>query len=502
MSYSAAANNSVYPRTGTITIAGQDFTLTQAGAAPVFSLTPASASFAAAVPGTGLVTVTAAPPDAQWAAASNVSWITIVSYNNGIGSGQVGYVVDINVSPTTRNGTLTVAGQTFTVMQAAGTAGLLFTPIEPCRMMDTRDAAGTFGGPMIPAGGVRFVPVVESLCNIPASAQAYSLNVTVVPAAGLDYLSVWPAGETQPRVSTLNSLNGRVVANAAIVPAGTLDAFNVFASDATNVIVDINGYFAPAPGGIYFYPVAPCRVVDTRGANGAFGGPYLAANSTRNFAISSGPCGVSGTPLAYSLNLTAVPRGPLNYLTTWAAGQAQPLTSTLNSMDGGVVANAAIVPAGLTSSEPGAISVFTTNDTDLVIDINGFFGPPAAGALALYTLTPCRVADTRNNAGPFGGPILAAGQTRTFAIPASACNIPTSAEAYAFNVTAVPPGPLGYLTVWPAGVAQPVVSTLNANAGEVVANAAIVPAGAAGAIQIFVTDATHLVLDINAYFGQ
>jgi hypothetical protein len=77
------------------------------------------------------------------------------------------------------------------------------------------------------------------------SAAAYSLNVTVVPDATLSYLSAWPTGSAQPFVSTLNSLDGAVVANAAIVPAGTNGAISVFVTNNTHVILDINGYFAP-----------------------------------------------------------------------------------------------------------------------------------------------------------------------------------------------------------------------------------------------------------------
>ena len=89
----------------------------------------------------------------------------------------------------------------------------------------------------------------------------------MVPTNGeLDYLTVWPQGETMPVVSTLNDPTGTVVANAAIVPAGSNDAIAFYAHDnPTNLIVDINGYFAPAgTGGYRMYPVAPCRVLDTR----------------------------------------------------------------------------------------------------------------------------------------------------------------------------------------------------------------------------------------------
>jgi hypothetical protein len=71
------------------------------------------------------------------------------------------------------------------------------------------------------------------------------LNVTVVPDGPLQYLTAWPTGSGQPLVSTLNSWDGTVVANAAIVPTGTNGAISIFVTNPTHVILDINGYFAP-----------------------------------------------------------------------------------------------------------------------------------------------------------------------------------------------------------------------------------------------------------------
>lgn len=73
--------------------------------------------------------------------------------------------------------------------------------------------------------------------------QACSLNVTVVPAKSLGYLTIWPAGQPQPFVSTLNSWDGRVAANAAIVPAGQNGAVSVYVTDDAQVVLDLNGYF-------------------------------------------------------------------------------------------------------------------------------------------------------------------------------------------------------------------------------------------------------------------
>jgi hypothetical protein len=93
-------------------------------------------------------------------------------------------------------------------------------PVRPCRVADTRNATGPFGGPELGAGSTREFDIPNSSCGIPSTAAAYSLNVTVVPNASLNYLTLWPSGQPQPFVSTLNS-DGRVKANAAITPAGS-----------------------------------------------------------------------------------------------------------------------------------------------------------------------------------------------------------------------------------------------------------------------------------------
>src|SRR5579863_4286896 len=119
---------------------------------------------------------------------------------------------------------------------------LRFVPVPPCRVVDTRAGNGTFGGPPITQGTSRSFPIPQGACAIPANAAAYALNAAVVPHGRLGYLTLWPSGATMPVVSTLNS-DGRVKANAAIVAAGQGGAISVYASNTTDVILDISGYF-------------------------------------------------------------------------------------------------------------------------------------------------------------------------------------------------------------------------------------------------------------------
>jgi List-Bact-rpt repeat protein len=376
--------------------------------------------------------------------------------------------------------------------------GLRFVPVTPCRVVDTRNANSPFGGPVMTANSTRSFAIPAGSCGIPATALAYSFTVTVMPTSGfLDYLTIWPTGQAQPLVSTLNSYDGRTKSNAALIVAGTAGAVSVFVTHQTHVILDINGYFAlpvSAPAGLAFYPLPPCRVMDTRLANGPFGGPILSGGVSRTVPVRSSSCGVPATAVAYSLNMTVVPTGALAYLNAWATGTAQPGSWVLTDPPGTVVANAAIVAADLA----GSIDVYASDQTHLIIDVNGYFAPPATGGLLFYAAAPCRVVDTRLAVGPFGGPSL--NGPRDFNIAGGACTVPAGTQAYSFNTTLVPPGFVDYLTLWPQGQAQPLVSTLNSYDGSIVSNAAIVPT-INGSISAFSSQTTDVILDLNGFFA-
>jgi hypothetical protein len=373
---------------------------------------------------------------------------------------------------------------------------LQFVTLTPCRVVDTRNADGTFGGPAIQGNTARSFPLAQSgnPCAIPSNAVAYSLNVTVITTTGhLGYLTIWPTGEGQPSVSTMNSPDGRTKANAAIIPAGTSSgSVSVFVTDTTNVLLDIDGYFAPSGSQtLAFYPLTPCRVVDTRNANGPLGGPSLAGGAERDFPVLQSNCSLPSNAAAYSFNFTVLPKGPrVGYLTVWPAGSNQPQVSTLNDPTGTNVANAALVPAGT----QGEIATYVTDATDLLIDVDGYFGPAGSGGLSFYALTPCRVIDTRSGGGqPFSG-------EKTISVQDSPCGPPASSEGYVFNATAIPHGALSFLTLWPDGEPQPTVSTLNAKDGAITSNMAIVP-NSNGKTDAWAQGSTQLILDISGYFA-
>ncbi|MGA2026726.1 MAG: C1 family peptidase, partial [Syntrophobacteraceae bacterium] len=115
--YSVSANNTTAQRIGTLTIAGQTFTVTQAAAScSNASISPQSAS-PTYTGGNATASVTS-PSGCPWTAVSNAGWISVVSGGSGTGNGTVTYSVSANSSGASRFGTLTIAGQTLTVTQA------------------------------------------------------------------------------------------------------------------------------------------------------------------------------------------------------------------------------------------------------------------------------------------------------------------------------------------------------------------------------------------------
>jgi hypothetical protein len=124
--------------------------------------------------------------------------------------------------------------------------------------------------------------------------------------------------------------------------------------------------------------MTPCRVVDMRNPNGPLAGPYLLADRERDFPVPTSSCVPTRPGIkAYSFNVTAVPHPTgqrLGFLMVWPRGAPVPNVSTLNNPTGTIGANAAIVPTGIT----GDVAVYPNDDTDLLIDINGYFAAPAS----------------------------------------------------------------------------------------------------------------------------
>ena len=125
--FSASANPSTSPRSGTLSVAGQTFTVTQAAAGCTFAISSNSWSVVAAG-GTGSTTVTSGVGCAWTAVSNNSGWLTVTSGASGSGTGTVSFSANTNTTSQVRVGTATIAGQTFTVTQNAGSCTFSISP--------------------------------------------------------------------------------------------------------------------------------------------------------------------------------------------------------------------------------------------------------------------------------------------------------------------------------------------------------------------------------------
>jgi PKD repeat protein len=143
-------------------------------------------------------------------------------------------------------------------------------------------------------------------------------------------------------------------------------------------------------------------------------------------------------------------------------------------------------PVGGADSTPVTVNVFAEAGKDF------------------YTVTPCRLLDTRQ-----GSNALGSGSSLTFAVSglnALACGIPASARALSVNVTVVSPTGDGFVTLYPGNYPAPAASTINFGAGQTRTNNAVLPLASDGsgtlAAMPFVAGGgkVQLVVDVNGYF--
>ena len=202
--FSVAANTDPTSRAGTLTVAGQTFTVNQA-AAPVscsYSLSAASQSVSASST-TGSVDVTTATSCA-WSATANVAWLSVTAGASGTGNGTVQFSVAANTDPTSRAGTLTVAGQTFTVNQAAAPCSFSLSSTTVSALA----AAGSGSVDITTASSCAWTAVANASWLTLTSAASGTGNATVL-------FSIAENADTSPRSGTLTIAGQTVTVDQA-----------------------------------------------------------------------------------------------------------------------------------------------------------------------------------------------------------------------------------------------------------------------------------------------
>ena len=365
-----------------------------------------------------------------------------------------------------------------------------YNPVTPERLLDTRVGVGAPIG-KLPAGDTLALQVTGAgVTNVPSTAVAVALNVTVTEPDADGYLTVWPCGQPQPFASNLNYSTGETIPNLVIAKLGTAGTVCITGQSTTHVVADVNGWFAPSPA---YAPVTPERLLDTRDGIGAPAGT-LASGSVLTLQVTgAGATNVPVNATAAVLNVTVTEPDSDGYLTVWPCDQDRPLASNLNYSTGETIPNLVIAKL----SAAGTVCIVAQATTHVVADINGYFLPSTS-----YTpAAPERLLDTRTGVGAPAGQ-LAAGSTLTLQVTgAGSTNVPATATAVAINITVTGPDADGYLTVWPCGAPQPLASNLNYSRGETIPNLVLAKLGTGGTVCIAGQATTDIVADINGWFS-
>ena len=245
---------------------------------------------------------------------------------------------------------------------------------------------------------------------------------------------------------------------------------------------------SPSGPAVRFQPLTPTRVVDTRVSVGA---TRLQNGVTKTIQI-SGRGGVPAGASAISANLTIVGPQSGGYLTVWNCSADRPVVSTVNFSAGEVAPNAASVPL----DSGGRVCVNATATTDLIIDVNGYYGE--SGTERFTPVPPVRLMDTRVLFGAPGR--LQSNQTVELPV-GGVGGVPNGISAVTLNVTSADPSLEGYVTVYPCDQARPEASNLNPTPGRVRPNLVVTPVSATGTVCLFSLNPVDLVVDVTGYLS-
>jgi hypothetical protein len=270
----------------------------------------------------------------------------------------------------------------------------------------------------------------------------------------------------------------------------TVNGSGVGYYDVTGTSAAVVPRAAPEPGMVV--SLTPSRLMDTRTGLGATG--PLHNGQTVDLQV-AGVAGVSGTPAAVIVNITATDATSIGYVKAYASGGSAPYVSNVNFSPGKVSANLALVPVSLDGKI--ALTVSVAGTVQLVLDVQSYVWGGTVTATApgaVVPVTPTRLLDTRYNQTLSPNRVLPVKVT-------DIAGVPPDATAVFLNVTVTEPQTSGYLTVFPTGEAPPTASNLNFVGGLTVPNMVLAMVGADGTISIRNASAgtSQVVVDIQGY---
>ena len=389
--------------------------------------------------------------------------------------------------------------------QTPGLPGSRYTPVQPVRILDTRDGTGQAGHQPVRLGvGSTDLNVETRLSGVPSDATAVVLNVTSEGASATTDLRVYPTpravGAPVPDVSNLNVSGSQTRANLVTVPVGRAGMVRLRnAAGSTNVLVDLAGFYAPGAA-TDFHPVTPSRVLDTGTQTKIGPGQFV------DLTVS----GVSGVPgdgsaQAVVLGVTAAfPTGGTDVrVYPTPTDNSFPNVSNINVTAGRNAPNLVIVKIG----DGGRVRLRNASSSvTLLADLHGWYGTGTSGSLFRPT-KPTRVLDTRFKLGTAGPTRLGAGQSvdvrvRDTATADVIAGVPAAATAAVLNLTGVAAASATDVRAYPAPATfVPTVSSLNLVGGQTDADLAILRLGTGGVRLRNSGGSVALLADVAGWFG-
>jgi subtilisin-like proprotein convertase family protein len=329
--------------------------------------------------------------------------------------------------------------------------------------------------------------------------RAYSQQLTQTSIANpvaFSFTGTLPTGLT---LSTGGLLSGTPTAT------GTFN-FTVQVTDGNNCMG--SGVYTVDVTRLQFYPLpSPIRLLDTRpGESGcdAPGAPIISNTSRTQTArrTCSGQT-IPSNAMAITGNVTSVESALGGYLALYPSDATLPLVANSNYVPNEIINNVFTVGLG----EPdGAFKIYVSATTHVVIDVTGYYAPPATNGLYFHPLPkPVRLLETRageSGCNTPGAPIQANTDTvQSSYLICDGVTIPNTARAIVGNATVVNSSFNGFLTLFPADVTRPFVANSNFAAGQIVNAPFTVGLSPTGQFKMYSTSATDLVVDVIGYYS-
>ena len=393
-----------------------------------------------------------------------------------------------------------ITGSTWSVVYSSPSA-YEFAPVLPARLLETRPGGMTIDGlsnntGFVDIGTVTELPVAGR-GGVPADASAAALNVTVTEPAAAGFVTIYPCGSERPTASNVNFSAGQTIPNAVVTKIGTGGKVCLFNSQPTHLVVDVNGFFS---AGTDYAPIVPARILETRWGGSTIDSRFndvgsVAINTVTELPV-AGRAGLPADASSAVLNVTVTGPAAAGFVTVYPCGSERPTASSVNFAAGQTIANAVLTKVG----SGGKVCLFNSQPTDLVVDVNGYYGPVSA----YVPLVPARLLETRTGGstvdGSYNGTgLVALGSVNELAVGGRG-GVPGSAAGVVLNVTVTEPAADGFVTVYACGSDRPTASNLNFAAGQTIANAVATKVGAGGKVCLFSSQATHLVVDVAGFY--